>query len=73
MEKKNSLGFDINVSILPNGDIQMIRFSDIRKNELMKEILLDLVKDEKGREEIEYFYKEAEKIELIVGDRIMCG
>lgn len=70
---KNNLNLDIDVKLLPNGKIQMIRFSDIRKNELMKKILLDLVKDKKGREEIEYFYKEAEKIELIVGDRIMCG
>lgn len=73
MKKKNDSMFDIDVDISSNGEIKMIRFSDIRKNEFMKEVLMDLVKNEKNREEIESFYKEAEKIELIIGDRIMCG
>ena len=57
MKKKNDSIFDIDVDISSNGEIKMIRFPDIRKNELMKEVLMDLVKNEKDREEIESFYK----------------
>lgn len=63
---------DIDIKILPNGSVQMVRFSDEEKNQAMNTILSEMV-CQKDIKNVDNFYKEAEHIDLIFGNRIMCG
>lgn len=63
---------DIEIEILPSGEIMFSRATTLLTNECLYEILSQ-VTDEEQRKQMKQFLDGAKNIELLLGDRIMCG
>lgn len=61
---------DLQITILPNGEIHISRSIDYQSNEKMLEILSNVVED---TESLENFLKAANTCEQIIGDEPLCG
>lgn len=61
------------VEVLPNGDLRVVRSTNKHINDKIYSIVCSVVDDEQERGKIRDFLDGGEDIELIFGDRIMCG
>jgi hypothetical protein len=63
---------EITLEILPSG---MIRFrrGDKQHNECMINVLSQVVEDPEVMNDLTYFFRGSEDVELLIGDTIFCG
>jgi hypothetical protein len=61
---------DLEISILPNGQIMVEQSADPAINKALIDLLTPVVNEQ---QELEEFLKSAENSEQIIGDEPMCG
>jgi hypothetical protein len=71
--KDTNVDDDAIFEILLTGQIKFNRDLAIENRELVMDVMKDLIEDTKQLEEIEKFLNGAEDIDVIFGDRILCG